>query len=35
VTQQRGSAAVEHSGEATVVRFELHDDVTWLRFTVE
>ena len=34
-TRQRGSAAIEHSGDATVVRFELHDDVTWLRFTIE
>jgi hypothetical protein len=34
-TQQRGTAAVEPSGEATIVRFELHDDVTWLRFAVE
>ena len=34
-TQQRGSVVVEHSGDATVVRFKLHDDVTWLRFTIE
>jgi hypothetical protein len=34
-TQQRGTAAVEQRGEATIVRFELHDDVTWLRFAVE
>jgi hypothetical protein len=34
-TQQRGTAAVERRGDTTVVRFALHDDVTWLRFTVE
>jgi hypothetical protein len=34
-TQQRGTALVEQRGDATVVRFDLHDDVTWLRFAVE
>jgi hypothetical protein len=34
-TQQRGTAAVEQCSDATVVRFALHDDVTWLRFAVE
>lgn len=34
-TQRRGTAMVEQRGDATVVRFALYDDVTWLRFAVE
>ena len=34
-TQQHGTAPVEQRGDASVVRFALHDDVTWLRFAVE
>jgi len=34
-TQHCGTAAVEQRGDATIIRFELHDDVTWLRVAVE
>jgi hypothetical protein len=34
-TREHGTAAVEHRGNTTLLRFELNDDVTWLRFAVE
>lgn len=34
-TQQRGTAAAERSGDDSIIRFDLHDDVTWLRFAVD
>jgi hypothetical protein len=33
-TQQRDTAPVEHRGNSTLVRFEIYDDVTWLRFAI-
>ncbi len=34
-TEQRNTAAVARRGNATLVRFAIHDDVTWLRFAVD